>query len=348
MNGGLADLVVSPDATLRDALAAIDRGSSGAAFVCESSQRLVGVVTDGDIRRALLVGADLSDSITRHVTRVPLTVSPEAGRAEVLDLMQAHQISLIPVIDGDRCLRGMHTLREVIGGAERPNWAVVMAGGRGTRLRPLTDDLPKPMVEVAGRPILERILLHLVGGGIRRVFFSVNYKAELIEDYFGDGSSYGCRIEYLKEPKPLGTAGSLALLGELTGEATHPLLVMNGDLVCQFSIEDLLRHHELSGAEATVAVREYVQEVPYGVTNVGEDGCLLGLEEKPLMTSLINAGIYVFEPQLVASVRVEPLDITTLLKRRLTEGAPVATWKLNEDWVDVGMPKELGMARGDW
>jgi hypothetical protein len=212
--GRLAKLKVLEGAVLREAMQAIDRGACEIAFVVDASEKLLGTVTDGDVRRALLAGATLEDPVGPVMNRRFTAVDENASRAEVLDLMKARTLGQVPVTDSQGRLVGLHLLREMLGREEKPNWAVVMAGGRGERLRPLTDSIPKPMVCVAGRPILERIVLHLVGQGIRRIFLAVNYMADVIEDHFGDGRSFGCGIQYLREVRPLGTGGALALLPE--------------------------------------------------------------------------------------------------------------------------------------
>jgi len=189
-------------ASIYDGMRAIQEGNMGIAFVCNQKQQVVGTLTDGDVRRALLRGESMGSSVAPHMQRQFVSVSPTTSRAEVLDLMRALVINQVPIVDELGRLLGIHLLREIIGASERPNWAVVMAGGEGRRLRPITEKLPKPMVRVAGRPVLERILLHLVGYGLRQIFFSVNYLADVIEGHFGDGRDFGCRIGYLREDIP--------------------------------------------------------------------------------------------------------------------------------------------------
>jgi NDP-sugar pyrophosphorylase family protein len=251
------------------------------------------------VRRALLKGARLDspvDGATLH--RDFTSVAAGASRAEVLDLMQSRRINQIPILDAAGRMVGLHTLHEILGAVARPNLAVVMAGGLGERLRPLTDTIPKPMIKVAGRPILERIVLHLVGFGIRRIFLAVNYKADVIEAHFGDGARFGCRIEYLKERKPLGTGGALSLLPESPAD---PFLVLNGDLLTQFNLARMLAFHEGGGYRATIGTHEYAHTIPYGVVEVEEDR-VAALREKPSQVWQTGAGIYVFEPELAARV----------------------------------------------
>jgi dTDP-glucose pyrophosphorylase len=340
----LSRLQISPRASLLEAMAAIDRGVQGITFVAGENGAVIGSVTDGDIRRAVLAGEPLSACcLTRIMNRGFVWVAREASRAEVLDLMRAREINSIPVLDADRRLIGLHLLRELVGGETRPNWAFVMAGGKGTRLRPLTENIPKPLITVAGRPILERIILHLVGNGFRRIYLSLNYLGHMIEDRFGDGTKFGCHIEYVRETKPLGTGGSLRLLPELP---THPMLVMNGDLVTQFDVDRMLAFHEEGKFVATLGVRPYQSEVAFGVADVNGDR-LTGIREKPTMQMLVNAGIYVVSPEAIELITPdEEFPITDLFNRALTKGLPVGAHLIEDEWLDVGRHDELSKARG--
>lgn len=343
----LDPLVVTVDATIRHAMQAIDRGTVEIALVTDSTGGLLGTVSDGDVRRALLAGAALDDPVAPYVARRPQVVGPESGRAEVLDLMRARSLAQIPVVGPEGRLLGLHVMRELLGATERPNTAVIMAGGRGRRLGSLTETLPKPMLPVAGRPILERLVLHLVGSGIRSVAISVNYRSEQIEDHFGDGSAFGCRIKYLREEldRPLGTGGSLALL-DSAEHGDHPLLVMNGDLITEVAINALLESHVAVGAVATVAVRQYQHDVPFGVLEE-KDGRLVRLVEKPTVTWPINAGIYVIEPRLLDRIpRGQEYAVTALFDDCLARGEHVHVWESRDDWQDIGRPDELSRARG--
>lgn len=343
MSQNLQKIVISEDDTLRRAMEAIDRGAVEIAFVVDKNEKLIGTLTDGDVRRALLQGAVLEDPVDRFMQRQFTAVGQSVGRTEVLDLMRARTLTQIPIVDSAGRLVGLHLLREIIGAQPRPNWAVVMAGGRGERLRPLTDSLPKPMVKVAGRPILERIILHLVGFGIRRVFISINYMGDVIEKHFGNGAGLGCRIEYLKEDRPLGTGGAISLLPEAPEQ---PLLVLNGDLVTQFSVASLLDFHVEGGFKATVGVCEYLHTVPYGV--VDQDGNrITKLREKPTQSWLANAGIYVLDPEVLSRVpRDTYFPLPALVEECLDRGEPVGGFRIEEDWIDVGLPKELRRACG--
>ncbi|MFZ2492703.1 MAG: nucleotidyltransferase family protein [Thermoanaerobaculia bacterium] len=339
----LARLTIRESATIRQAMEAIDRGAVEITLVVDEGGHLLGTVTDGDIRRALLRGAAMENSVADCISRHYVAVSVRTGRAEVLDIMRARTLQQIPVLDDTGRLVGLHLLRELIGAAPRANSAVVMAGGRGERLRPITDSVPKPMIRVAGRPILERIVLHLVGHGIHRIFLSVNYKAGIIEQHFGDGTSFGCRIEYLKETVPLGTGGSLSLMP--TPE--HPVIVLNGDLLTQVDIAAMCDFHAAGGYMATVGAHNYVHTVPFGVLECNGDE-ITGIREKPVHSWLANAGVYVLQPELVARVPKETMfGLPGLIEECFVRSEPVGAFHIEDEWADIGRPQELSRARGE-
>jgi len=340
-NDALERCVISEGGTLRDALASLDRSSSKVVVVVDASDHVIGLLTDGDLRRALLAGAALSDPIGPHLQRRFTFVGRGASRADVLDLMHARQISVVPILDDGR-LVGLHLMHDVLAPKKRENWAVIMAGGRGTRLAPLTDNVPKPMLRVAGRPILERIVLHLVGAGITRIYIAINYLGHVVEEHFEHGERFGCRIDYLKEEQPLGTAGALSLLPE---RPTAPLLVMNGDLVTQMSFGDMLSTHESAGNAITVGVRRYLHNVPFGCV-VLEGDRIVGIEEKPTLSQAINAGIYVMQPSVLDRLstprELAMPDLLNEVMKRETVGA----YEIVDEWADIGQKDQLNRARG--
>ncbi len=335
---------VDVSGSLRDALETLDRGAIGIAFVVEVGGRLCGTLTDGDVRRAILAGKGLDQPLLPHIEKAFTASSTSASRPEVLDLMQARSIAQVPVLDEEGRLSGVHLLRELLGSVERPTWAVIMAGGRGVRLRPITDSIPKPMLRVAGRPILERMVLHLVGFGIRRIFLSIGYMGDVIERHFGTGAALGCQIQYLREHQPLGTAGALSMLPTAP---QHPLLVLNGDLLTQLHVGDMLGFHDRGLHQATVAVTQYTHTVPFGVVELHED-CVVDLSEKPTTAWWTSAGIYCLSPEVVA--RVQPgvdTPMTTVLGDCISRRERVGAFRILGDWIDVGRPDELKRARGE-
>ncbi len=342
MADGLAGCLVPETASIRDGLAALDRGAAGIALAVDGEGRLVGVATDGDLRRALLRGAGLDDPLGAALTREFVALGRGHPRAEALDLMRARRIDAVPVVDEAGRPVALHLLPCFVEPMARRNWAVVMAGGRGTRLRPLTDEVPKPMLRVAGRPILERIVLHLVGSGIEQIFLSVHYLASVIEDHFGDGHAFGARIEYLRETEPLGTAGALGLLPEPPAD---PLLVLNGDLVTSVDVGALLAAHESGGHAATVGTRRYVHTIPFGCVDLDGER-VIAIEEKPSVIRQVSTGIYVLAPRAVALVpRGRPSTMPELIERLIADGERVGGFEVEGDWVDVGQREQLVRVR---
>jgi len=339
----LEKFVVRQDRTVHDAMRVINDNWRELALVVDDAEHVIGLITDGDIRRGLLGGLTMESRAVDVMTRDYVAVDPRADRAAVLDIMKARMIRHVPVLDEDRRLVGIHFLEALIGTTEKPNAAVIMAGGEGRRLRPFTDARPKPMMEVAGRPILERIVLHLVGYGIRRIFISVNYLGDMIRAHFDTGRNFGCSIEYLHEERALGSGGALSLLPPNIGD---PLLVMNGDLVSQFNVSRLLEFHQRQKAAATLAARHFRMDIPFGVLEA-EGTRLTALTEKPSVQSLINAGIYVLDPNVLELV---PGDVffpmTDLFSKLLAQGSAVAVYPMEEDWIDVGRYEDLSRANG--
>lgn len=337
-------LLVTERATLLEAMRVINEGSRAVALVQDADGRVVGTLTDGDIRRALLAGRSVHDCcLTEVMSRNFRSVTPETGRNEVLDLMRALGIEHVPVLDANRRLVGLHLLTELIGARERDNWAVIMVGGRGTRLRPLTEEIPKPMIMVAGRPILERLVLHLVGFGVRRIFLAVNYLGHLIEEHFGDGSRFGCSIEYLRESEPLGTAGALTCLPE---QPREPLLVVNGDLVTQFKVDRMIEFHAQGQYAVTFGVRPHHIEIPFGVVDI-QGNRLIGVREKPTEHFLVNAGIYLLSPPALALIpRGTEFPMTRMVEECAQHGLSMGAHVIEDEWIDVGHHDELRRARG--
>ena len=338
----LSPYTVDRDATVREAMAAIDAGSTGVVMILGSNDRLEGLMTDGDLRRMLLAGAEMHSPIAAAINRKFTSVSPSTPRADVLDLMHARTIEQIPVVDDQGCLVGIHSLGNIAMKDTLPHWAVIMAGGKGSRLGELTQNMPKPMLKVAGRPILERIVLHLVGSGIRKIHLAVNYLSQVIEDHFGDGENYGCEIYYIRETTPLGSGGALSLLTE---KPEYPLIVMNGDLVTDFHVRRMLNHHEKGGYIATIGLNHYSHRVPFGCVTL-DGGSISEIKEKPLLNELVNCGIYAISPELLDRIPPEFFPIIELFEQCLKNNERVGGYVIEEDWVDIGLPEELKNAQG--
>ena len=336
------ELTVAPEAPLLQTLQVIDKGGVQFALVMADMQ-LVGVVTDGDVRRALLRGVTINSPTQEAMNPRPILGTLEEGPAGWRRKMHEHGIRHLPLTDAAGRLQRLIT--EQTGAEIRDNWVVLMAGGLGTRLRPITESIPKPMVEVGGRPILETIIGMLAHAGFRRVFVSVNYRAETIERHFGDGRSFGVEIQYLRESKRLGTAGALSML---PAAPTAPVLLMNGDVLTGMDLGEFVDSHAQSGAGATMGVREYSTQIPYGVVEI-EGGRVLSIREKPEFRHSVSAGIYALSPSLLRFVpQHEYFDMPTLLERAVSEGNLVRAHPIQEYWIDVGRLDDLESARQEF
>ena len=335
----LSMLCVRPDSSIREAITCIDRNKCGIALVVDESHRLLDTISDGDVRRAMLAGVNVDAPVSSLQSRrakspytAPVTAPVGTEPAALLRLMQERVLRQIPLLDRAQRVVGLVTLRDLLPSKDLPLQAVVMVGGYGSRLRPLTEDLPKAMLPIGDRPLLERILNQLSEVGIRQVNLTTHYKPEVIARYFGDGSKFGLTLRYVKEDQPLGTAGALSLL-----EASdQPVLVMNGDIVTQIDIHAMLDFHQEHRADMTVAVSPYKVRIPYGV--VETDGVTIhGLTEKPVFTHFINAGIYLLSPKTCGFVpRGQAFDMTHLISRLLAERCQVVSFPIREYWLDIG------------
>jgi dTDP-glucose pyrophosphorylase len=335
------DLRVEPAATVRETMKVIDRSRVGLALVVEGD-RLVGTVTDGDVRRAILREVPLEAPVREVMYRDFAFVPQGSAEAIARDLMQARQIKQVPVLAADGTVVGFYYLPDLLVPSPRPNWVVIMAGGQGRRLRPLTEDTPKPMLPVGGQPLLEVIIRRLVDHGFRRLFLSVNYRSDQIESHFADGSPFNCHIEYLREDRPLDTGGALALLPE---QPTAPVLVVNGDVLTDVNFSALLDYHTEHAGAATVCVREYTSEIPYGVVKCRGD-LVVAFEEKPVQRFLINAGIYLVEPKLLIRMPAgEPWPLTRLITDTIAAGERIAAFVVHEQWHDIGHPADYERVR---
>lgn len=339
------DIVVSPQTTLGEAIARVDSAGTQLVIVLDPSHRLAGILTDGDIRRAILREKSLASPVAEAMNPSPLVAKADTPKDQILALMRRHVVHHLPLVDGEGHIVDLATLDDLIGAVERPNWVVLMAGGLGSRLRPLTEDRPKPMLPVGGRPILESILDSFIEQGFRRFFLSVNYKADMVKDHFGQGERWGVRIDYLHEDQRLGTAGALSLLPNRTED---PLVVMNGDVLTRTAFDDLIQFHIGQSAVATMAVREYDFQVPYGVVRLAGDR-IQAIEEKPIQKFFVNAGIYVLSPAALDRIPVGTyFDMPTLFEQLLRSGFPTAAYPLREYWLDIGRIEEFERAQREW
>ncbi len=339
-----ARLLLPPDASVREAIQRIDLGGMQIALVVDAGNKLIGTISDGDVRRGILRGVALDAPAGDIMNRAPTVVRTGEEREVVIATMQAKHLHRIPVLDADGRLVGLETLDELVRPAPKDNIVVLMAGGLGARLRPLTEARPKPMLMIGGRPILETILLNFIESGFHRFYISVNYMAEVVAEHFGDGSRWGVEIRYINEPERMGTAGAVGLLPE---KPAAPVIVMNGDLLTKINFASLLNFHSAHGATATMCVREYDLQVPYGVVKLKEHR-LLSVEEKPVHRFFVNAGIYVLSPEAVSMIPPTFYDMPTLFEKLVAEGRETAVFPIREYWLDIGHLADLEKANGEF
>ena len=341
----LSSVLIRPYATALEALKAIDRGAAQIALVVDEQQRLLGTLTDGDIRRGLLQGETLEAPVERLMNSQSRFVRSGQDQAVVIDMMRRELLRQIPVLDAEGHVVQLLLLEELLAPSQLPNAVVIMAGGKGTRLRPYTEQCPKPMLPVNGKPMLEILLEQSISSGFSQFYLSVNYLKEQIIDYFGDGKSLGVSINYLVEDEPLGTAGSLQLLPRSVQE---PFLVINGDVLTRLPQSQLLSFHFEHQAAGTLCVREHITTVPFGVVQTkGVE--LAGFEEKPSYRQMVNAGLYVIDPLLLPLLpRHQATDMPTLLQSAQQAGHRVAVCPVHEYWIDVGRPETLRQAHEEW
>ena len=330
------------DASLQQAIRCLDESGLQIAIVAQADDRMVGTLTDGDIRRGLLRGLTLTSPAHDIIHRDPLVVPPQWGRDTVLQLMQANKVHQLPVVDDQRRVVGLHLWGDLLAPAQRPNTMVVMAGGRGTRLLPHTEHCPKPLLPVGGKPMLEHIIERAKAEGFHRFVLAIHYLGYMIEDHFGSGTKWNVEIEYLREQAPLGTAGALSLLRRRPAD---PFLVTNGDVLTDIRYGELLDFHNRHRAAATMAVRLHEWQHPFGVVKTkGVD--IIGFEEKPIARSHINAGIYVLAPQALDLLgKDEHCDMPTLFERLQQKAVRAIVYPMHEPWLDVGRPDDLQLAR---
>lgn len=332
-------------ATLGDAIRNLDESALQIALVVDGHGVLKGTITDGDVRRAILRGETLEAPVVDVMKANPITAGPEIDRKTVMRWMRQYRIAQVPIVDKDGVLTGLETLSRIMQDDRSGNWVVIMAGGLGTRLRPLTENLPKPLIPVGGKPVLESIIERLAEQGFTRIFLSVNYQAEKVEAHFGDGSDWGVEISYLEENQRLGTAGALTLLPE---KPTEPFLVMNADLVTAINFRRLLDFHLDQAADATMGVREYRFQVPYGVIEMSGNQ-ITEINEKPTQNYFVNGGIYALSPSVLKHVpQGEMYDMPTLFDQVIAEKGLASAFPIHEYWIDIGQLDDLQQAQKEF
>jgi dTDP-glucose pyrophosphorylase len=345
MSHSWKNVLIKPNSTIRDALEIINNEALQVALVVNEQDELLGVVTDGDIRRGLLKNLPLSSEISQVMNTSPTTADVSSSREELIDVMESKSILSIPVLNEGKVV-GLETLQGMLSRPKYDNPVFLMAGGFGTRLKPLTDTCPKPMLKIGGRPMLETVIRSFIKAGFVNFYISTHYMPEQIRSYFGDGAALGVNITYVHEDEPLGTGGALGLLPDDLSEGL-PLIMMNGDILTKVDFQRLLEFHVENDADATMCVREYDYQIPYGVIN-GEGSKITSMVEKPVQRFFVNAGIYVVSPRVIQSVpKNHRIDMPTLLEQHMSEREKVLMFPIHEYWLDIGRMDDFNRAQVD-
>lgn len=331
-----------PEASLRQAMEVIDHSGLGIACITSETGKLLGVLTDGDVRRALLQERPMSDPVHSFMVSSPLYGSEQARHTELLTIMQNHSVRQLPIIDNKGILKNIVLLREVVSGPVLPNLAVIMAGGKGSRLYPLTRKIPKPLLSIGEAPLLTHILHRLHRSGFRKVAITTHYLASSIEKEIGDGSRFGLDVSLICEPTPLGTAGGLSLLSPVPKE---PILLMNGDILTDLDLSGLIEFHANSKAALTIALRRHDYTIPYGMVDMDGER-VKKVREKPVLSFLVNAGIYIINPEVLDRIpQNTPYKATDLVDSLLADDIPIVGYPIRESWYDIGAKRDLDAAR---
>lgn len=327
-------VLLSRDATLQNAIELLGAASLRIVLVVSEDGVLLGTITDGDARRALLAGKKMSVPVTMVMETRPYTIKECTTRQAAIRLMRDRDLLHLPVLDDLGRVTGLETLGNAAFPDERDNNVLIMAGGFGKRLLPLTTEIPKPLLPVGNTPVLELILNQLSNDGFSNFYFSIHYHGDKVREHFGDGSRWGVNIKYIEESEPLGTAGALGLIDR--DLLAKPMLVMNADLITQLKFGDLIDFHSQNSSVATVAVREHEYQIPFGVVT-GNKFEVSEIQEKPFRREFVNAGIYALDSVVLDYVEVGiPLDMPTLLNKLLQDQKKVGMFPIHEPWLDIG------------
>jgi dTDP-glucose pyrophosphorylase len=336
---------VPPSATIKDAIEVLEREALQIVLVVDDACRLLGTLTDGDIRRSFLRGVDLQQKVSCAMNPHPITVRPGVTREEALALMQSKSIRQCPVVNASGVIESLCLLDEFLKPPCLDNPVILMAGGLGTRLAPLTDHCPKPLLEVGGQPILKIIIDNFAQQGFHDFYVAVNYRAQMIKDRLGDGGAMNINIRYIEENERLGTAGALALLPQ---RPTCPFIVMNADVLTRVNFASLLQYHDEHDSDATMAIRAYDFQVPFGVVEL--DGYNINeIVEKPVQKLFVNAGIYCLEPLVLDFIPAhQPSDMPDVFRRLKQSGKKTCCFPVREYWIDIGQMHEFQRANAEY
>lgn len=340
----ISKIKIHKNATIKQALEIISEGSIRIAIVVDGKDKLLGTLTDGDIRRGFLKGLNINSSINSIIFKKPIIAKKNFDRVKLFKMAISKNIYQIPVVDNNGKVIGIHILNELIKFKQKSNLVVIMAGGRGMRLRPLTNDIPKPMLKVGNKPILLTIIKRFQQSGYENFVICVNYKSQIIKDYFGDGSKFGVKIEYSHEKRRMGTAGAISLLKE---KPNIPFFVINGDLLINLDFEKILDFHNDNYSDATMCVQEYNIQSPYGEIKLDKEN-IISIEEKPKYKILANAGLYVLNPKCIDLIPKKFFDMTSLFKKMIIQKYKIISFPISEYWTDIGRFNDYKKAKDEY
>lgn len=347
MNKNLKDLLINKDSSIFETLECIDKSAKAIAFVIDKENGcFLGTITDGDIRRALLKNKDLKEKISNLYNENYIYVEEGTSLNKVKKLFVEQKIKVIPVLDKDKVLVGYYEIDDVVSYSKdrSSNPVLIMAGGLGSRLKPLTDDMPKPMLTVGNKPILQTIIEQFRNSGFDNIYISVNYKSDIIKNYFRDGSDFDVNITYIEETKRMGTAGAIKLAQKYLDE---PFFVMNGDILTTINYKEFLEFHIENNFSMSIGSREYEMQVPYGVLERDELS-VTSLKEKPVYSYTVSGGMYVLNPDIVDMIPEDEFyDITQLINSVVDNNLKVGSFPIREYWMDIGRIEDYNQANQD-
>ncbi|MEA3315595.1 MAG: nucleotidyltransferase family protein [Campylobacterota bacterium] len=339
------DIILNQNSTIKEALIKIDMGAMQIGLVVDEDDKLIGTLTDGDIRRGLINNLELKDNIETIIFRNPTICTIDDTKEKIIQTAIAKKIHQVPIVDNDGKLVDLKEIAELLKQKTVSNKVVLMVGGLGTRLRPLTENIPKPMLKVGNKPILETIISNFKKYGFINIILCVNYKSDIIKNYFKDGSEFGVKIEYIYENKRMGTAGALSLIKDKLDE---PFFVMNGDLLTNINFENMMNYHISNRATATMGVREYDFQVPYGVVNTDENN-ILSIEEKPVYNFFVSGGVYILNSDILEYIPDDKYyDMPTLFDKLIENKHKTISFSISEYWLDIGRIEEFEKANNEF
>ena len=339
------EIKIGPGTSIREALLVIDIGAMKIALVVDSADKLIGTLTDGDIRRGLLRGLGMEDEIRDIYNPNPVVADINEKKERIIELAVSKKVYQIPLVNAAFRVVKLAEIDHLLEREKHANCVVLMAGGLGQRLRPLTEDTPKPMLKIGGRPILENVIRKFIKNGFSNFYISLNYKGEKIKEYFGDGKSLGVNISYIEEKRKMGTAGALSLIKD---KPSMPVIVMNGDILTGMNFDELLDFHIRREASATMCIREYDMEVPFGVVGLNQSN-IVSIEEKPVQQFYVNAGIYVLNPEILDYIPADTsIDMTSIFENLVKENQTILSYPIREYWMDIGKPEDFKKAEADF